>query len=84
MHTKFPSQYLKGRPSRRWEDDIKTYLRITGREDVDWIHLDQDRDQWLTLVDTVMNLRVPYRAGNSLINWVTVSFSNRTLLHAVS
>jgi hypothetical protein len=34
-------------------------VRETGREDVDWIHLDQVRDQWRRLVNTVMNLRVP-------------------------
>jgi hypothetical protein len=27
---------------------------------MDWIDLGQDRDQWKTLVNTVMNLRVPY------------------------
>jgi len=26
---------------------------------VDWIHLVQDRDQWLNLANTVMNLWVP-------------------------
>jgi len=26
---------------------------------LDWIHLAQDRDQLLALVNTVMNLRVP-------------------------
>jgi len=31
----------------------------TGCEDVDWIHLYQDRVQWRTLVNTVMNFRVP-------------------------
>jgi hypothetical protein len=30
-----------------------------GWEDVDWIHLAQDRDQWWALVNTVMNLQVP-------------------------
>jgi hypothetical protein len=28
-------------------------------ENVDWIHLAQDRDQWQALVNTVMNLWVP-------------------------
>jgi hypothetical protein len=30
-----------------------------------------------------MNLRVPYKAGNFLTSWVTVSFWRRTLLHVV-
>jgi hypothetical protein len=48
-----------GRPRRRWEDNIKMYLRGIGFGDVDWIHWAQDRDRWLALVNTVMNLRVP-------------------------
>jgi hypothetical protein len=48
-----------GRPRRRWEDNIKTDLRHTGWNATDWIHLAQDRDQWRTLVNMVMNLRVP-------------------------
>jgi hypothetical protein len=31
---------------------------ITGRECVDWIHLAQDRVQWRTPVNTVINLLV--------------------------
>jgi hypothetical protein len=47
-----------GRPRRRWVDNIKMDLREIGWEGVDWIDLDQDRDQWRVLVNTVMNLRV--------------------------
>jgi hypothetical protein len=47
-----------GRPRRRWEDNIRLDLGGIGWEGVDLMHMDQDRDQWLALVNTVMNLRV--------------------------
>jgi hypothetical protein len=46
------------RPKHRWEDNIKTDLREVGFEVVILIHLAEDRDQWRTLVNTVLNLRV--------------------------
>ena len=48
-----------GRPRRRWEDNIKMNLKEIGCGLVDWIELAQDRDRWLALVSTVMNLPVP-------------------------
>jgi hypothetical protein len=48
-----------GRPRRRWEGNIKMDLRKIGWGGMDWIDLAQDRDQWRTLVNTVVNLRVP-------------------------
>jgi hypothetical protein len=48
-----------GRPRRRWMDNIKLDLRDIGWDCMNWIDLAQDRDQWRTLVNTVMNLPVP-------------------------
>jgi hypothetical protein len=42
-----------------WEDNIKMDFREMGWGGMDWIDLAQDRDQWRTPVNTVMNLRVP-------------------------
>ena len=47
-----------GRPRHRWEDNIKMDLRDVG-EGGDWMELAQDRARWRSLVNTVMNLRVP-------------------------
>jgi hypothetical protein len=48
-----------GRPRRRWVDNIKMDLRAIGWDGVEWIDMDQDRDQWRAFVNTVLNLRVP-------------------------
>jgi hypothetical protein len=50
---------LVGRPRRTWVDNIKRDLREIGWDGVDWIELAQDRDQWRSLVNTVINFRVP-------------------------
>jgi hypothetical protein len=48
-----------GRPSHRWEDNIKIDLQEVGWGGMDWIDMAQDRDRWPALVNAVMNLRVP-------------------------
>jgi hypothetical protein len=63
MHIKFWSENPEGkRPlgkiRRSWEDNVRMDLKKIG-SDVDWIHLAQDRNQWLTLVNTVINFRFP-------------------------
>jgi hypothetical protein len=48
-----------GRPRCRWVDNINIDLREREWDDMDWIKLAQDRNQWRALVNTVTNLRVP-------------------------
>jgi hypothetical protein len=48
-----------GKSRHRWVDNIKMDLREIGWDDMDWIDLAQNRDQWRALLNTVMNLRVP-------------------------
>jgi hypothetical protein len=52
-----------GRPSRRWEDNIKMDLQAVGGGCGDWIELAQDRDRWRALVSTVKNFRVSSKCG---------------------
>jgi hypothetical protein len=48
-----------GRP-RHWRlDNIRMDLVEVRWGDVDWIGLDQVRDRWRDLVNSVLNLRVP-------------------------
>jgi hypothetical protein len=50
---------LLGRSRCKWVDNIKMDLIEIEWGGVDWIELAQDRDQWRSLVNTVLNLRVP-------------------------
>jgi hypothetical protein len=45
-----------GKTTCRWEDNIKMDLEIIGCEDVDWIHLAQERIEWWALVRTVTTI----------------------------
>jgi hypothetical protein len=44
-----------GIPRRWWVDNIKMNLGDIGWNAMDWINVDQDRDQWKALVNTVIN-----------------------------
>jgi hypothetical protein len=50
---------LLGRPTRRWEDNIKMDVQEVGGGHGDWMELAQDRDRRRALVGTVRNFRVP-------------------------
>jgi hypothetical protein len=45
-----------GRPRRRWEDNIRMDLSEIGFGYVDWMHQAEDRGEWRSVVNTVMNL----------------------------
>jgi len=48
-----------GRRRRRWVDNIRMDLQEVGCGYVDCTGLAQDRERWWTLVNAVLNLRVP-------------------------
>jgi hypothetical protein len=47
-----------GRPTHRWEDNIKMDLQEVGCENMEWIEL-ADRERWRALANAVINLRFP-------------------------
>ena len=75
---------LMWRPRRRWVDNVRTDFQEVGCVYMDWIGLAQDREKWQTLVSAVMNLRVPWNAGNFLTSCKPVRFSRMTLHHGVN
>jgi hypothetical protein len=48
-----------GKPRGRWEENIRMDLIYMRWESVNWIHLTLVRVPWRSLVNTVLNLRVP-------------------------
>jgi hypothetical protein len=70
MRTKLWSQSLKERDHSedlRWADNIRGEK---GWEGVNWIHLAQDRDQWRTVMNMLMNLRFQ-KNGGEFIDYVS-------------
>ena len=48
-----------GRQWRRWENNSQTNIHEIRCGGMEWTDVAQDSDKWWTLVDAVMNLRVP-------------------------
>jgi hypothetical protein len=71
-------------PRRRWVDNIKMDLREIKWGGMEWTDLAQNKDQWRALINTVMNLRVPYNFGRILSSCATGGFSRKAQLCGVS
>jgi hypothetical protein len=73
-----------GRPRRRWVENIKMDLVEVGWGDMDWIGLTQVRKRWRALVNSVLNLRVPWNAAKLSSGLATSDLSSSVQLHIVS
>jgi hypothetical protein len=69
---------------RRWADNIRMELGGVGCGDVDWIGLSKDRNRWRALVNSVLNLRVPWNAGKLSSGLTSSGLSSSAQLHIVS
>jgi hypothetical protein len=58
MRTKYWWKNLKGGDHPE-DQGVDGRLELILRKCLGWIHVARDRDRWLTLVNTIMNLRVP-------------------------
>jgi hypothetical protein len=66
MHTEFWLENLKGKDHSADRGVDGKGVREKWRKGVERIHLAQDRDHWRAVVNTVMNLLLPYKVGNFL------------------
>ena len=49
-----------GRTRHSWEDNIRMDLKEIGISTRNWVDLAQVRDYWRVLVNSALNLQVPY------------------------
>jgi hypothetical protein len=47
MHTEFWLEILFGKPTPTNDESTEMDLKGTGWDEIEWIHLAQDRDKWL-------------------------------------
>jgi hypothetical protein len=59
MHDAKARKILLGRPRCKWKEHIKMHLREIALDGMDLIHLAQDKDYWRSLLNTVLNIRIP-------------------------
>jgi hypothetical protein len=65
-------------------DNIRMDLGEVGWGDVDWIGLAKDRNRWRALVNSVLNLRVPWNAEKLSSGLTSSGLSISVQLHIAS
>lgn len=53
-----------GKPKRRWKYNIKWIYEKKVSEDVEWIHVTQDRVQWWAFVIKFLKIRISWKVRN--------------------
>ena len=56
----------RGKPRRRWENNIKMDLQEVGCGGVDWIELAQDRDRWWPLVNVKFGMKTNHEHTSAI------------------
>jgi hypothetical protein len=72
------------RPRRRWVDNIWMDLGEVGWGDVDLIGLAKDRNRGRAVVNSVLNLRLPWNAGKLSSGLESSGLSSSVQIHIVS
>jgi hypothetical protein len=70
-----------GRPRCGWEDNFEIGLQEVGRRGLDLVDLAPYRNRWWAFVNAVMDILIPYNAGDFLTSWGSLRFLGRSLLH---
>ena len=63
-----------GKPGRKWKDNIKMYLLEMGWGGMDWIDFAEDRENWWTLVNALMNFNIARDRSNWFPSFSSITF----------
>ena len=68
-----------GRSRRRCDNNIKTDIKRIELDVLDQIYQAEDREQWRTSVNTVVNLMVPSKSGNCFATWESIGLEENVV-----